>query len=137
MTHGNDMRFKLQCPKIKFYWNAATFIHFCIIRSFLLSVLHYSCFVSQWQFSSCNRDRRICKPKIFTISTFKKKFTGGRLGGSVGEASDFSSDRDLAVCVRLSPVSGSVLTAQSLKTAFDSVSPSFSAPPLSLCLYKK
>ena len=32
--------------------------------------------------------------------------------------------------VSLSPVSGSVLTAQSLKSASDSVSPSLSAPPL-------
>ena len=32
--------------------------------------------------------------------------------------------------VGLSPTSGSVLTAQSLETALDSVSPSLSAPPL-------
>ena len=37
--------------------------------------------------------------------------------------------------VRSSPTSGSVLTAQSLEPASDSVSPSLSAPPLlSLCL---
>ena len=37
--------------------------------------------------------------------------------------------------VSSSPVSGSVLIAQSLKSASDSVSPSLSAPPpLSLCL---
>ena len=37
--------------------------------------------------------------------------------------------------VSLSPVSGSVLTAQSLEPASDSVSPSLSAPPsLVLCL---
>ena len=35
----------------------------------------------------------------------------------------------------LSPTSGSVLSAQSLELAWDSVSPSFSAlPPLTLCL---
>ena len=40
--------------------------------------------------------------------------------------------------VGLSPASGSVLTAQSLEPALDSVSPSLSAPPpLMLCLYQK
>ena len=38
--------------------------------------------------------------------------------------------------VGLSPASGSVLTAQSLEPAFVSVSPSLSAPPLSLSLSK-
>ena len=39
--------------------------------------------------------------------------------------------------VSLSPASGSVLTAQSLEPASDSVSPSLSAPPpLVLCLSK-
>ena len=39
--------------------------------------------------------------------------------------------------VRSSPVSGSLLTAQSLEPALDSVSPSLSAlPPLTLCLSK-
>ena len=41
----------------------------------------------------------------------------------------------IAQFVGLSPVSGSVLTAQSLQPASDSVSPSLSAPsPLMLCL---
>ena len=45
--------------------------------------------------------------------------------------------------VSLSPTSGSVLTAQSLEPALDSVSPSLSAPPppppltLCLCLFQK
>ena len=40
--------------------------------------------------------------------------------------------------VNLSPTSGSVLTAQSLEPALDSVSPSFSArPTLMLCLSQK
>ena len=40
--------------------------------------------------------------------------------------------------VSSSPASGSVLTAQSLEPASDSVSPSFSAPPLLiLCLKNK
>ena len=40
--------------------------------------------------------------------------------------------------VSSSPVSGSVLTAQSLESASDSVSPSLSAPPpLTLCLFQK
>ena len=48
--------------------------------------------------------------------------------GSVREASDFGSGRDLSS----SPTSDSVLTAQSLEPASESVSPSLSAPS---CLY--
>ena len=66
-------------------------------------------------------------------SCFKKAFLG-RLGGSVGWASDFGSGHDLAVC-EFEPASGSVLTAQSLEPASDSVPPSLSAPsPLGFCL---
>ena len=43
--------------------------------------------------------------------------------------SDFSSGHDLAVCGS-EPALGSVLTAQSLEPASDSVSPSLSAAPL-------
>ena len=58
----------------------------------------------------------------------------GCLGGSVGWASDFGSGHELAF-MSLSPVSGSVLKAQSLEPASDSVSPFLSAPPLlALCL---
>ena len=54
----------------------------------------------------------------------------GRLGGSVGETSDFGSVM-ISRFVGSSPTSGSVLTAQSLKPSSDSVSPSLSAhhPP--------
>ncbi|XP_053060453.1 mediator of RNA polymerase II transcription subunit 27 isoform X2 [Acinonyx jubatus] len=56
----------------------------------------------------------------------------GRLGGSVGEASDFGSGHDLAVR-GFEPHVG--LCADSLAPASDSVSPSLSAPPpLTLCL---
>ena len=46
----------------------------------------------------------------------------------------------ISLLVSLSAMSGSVLTAQSLEPALDSVSPSFSAPPLlafclSVCLF--
>ena len=74
----------------------------------------------------------------------------GRLRGSVSWASDFGSGHDLTVCefkprvglcaVSSSPTSGSVLTAQSLEPASDSVSPSLSVPPLlmlCLCLRNK
>ena len=44
------------------------------------------------------------------------------------KASDFSSGHDLQF-MGSSPASGSVLTAQSLEAASDSVSPSLSAPP--------
>ena len=57
----------------------------------------------------------------------------GAPGGSVGEAWDFRSGHDLTVSS--SPAPGSVLTAQSLEPASDSVCPSLSAPPLlMLCL---
>ena len=50
--------------------------------------------------------------------------------------SDFGSGHDLAVR-EFEPPQGSVLTAQSLEPASDSVSPSLSAPsPLMLCLSK-
>ena len=50
---------------------------------------------------------------------------------------NFSSGHDLTVCGS-GPASGSVLTAQSLEPAYDSVSPSLSAPPLLvLCLSLK
>ena len=58
----------------------------------------------------------------------------GRLGGSVGWATDFGSGHDLAVR-EFEPASGSVLTAQSLEPVSDSVSPSLSdLPPFMLCL---
>ena len=53
----------------------------------------------------------------------------GAPGGSVGWVSDFDSGHDLTF-VSLSPASGSVLTAQSLEPALDSVYPSPSAPSL-------
>ena len=51
-----------------------------------------------------------------------------RLGGSVSWVPNFSSSHDLAVH-ESSPASGSVLTAQSLELATDSVSPSLLALP--------
>ena len=51
-----------------------------------------------------------------------------RLGGSVSWASNFSSGHDLAVHASR-PASGSVLTAQSLELASDSVFPSLLALP--------
>ena len=58
----------------------------------------------------------------------------GRLGGAVGEATDFNQVTILR-SVSSSPASGSGLMAQSLEPASDSVSPSLSAPPLlMLCL---
>ena len=53
----------------------------------------------------------------------------GRLHGSVGWATDFGSGHDLMVR-GFEPCVGSVLTAQSLEAALDSVSPPLSAPPL-------
>ena len=38
MIHENDMTFKFQCLKIKFYWNTVTFILFFIFCSLVLSV---------------------------------------------------------------------------------------------------
>ena len=57
----------------------------------------------------------------------------GRLGGSVERLT--SAQVTILRSVSLSPVSGSGLMAQSLEPAFDSVSPSLSAPPpFMLCL---
>ena len=56
------------------------------------------------------------------------------LGGSVTQVSDLGSGHDLTVC-EFEPASVSVLIAQSLEPASDSVSPSHSDPPLfMLCL---
>ena len=72
--------------------------------------------------------------------TLKKKKKGlGRLGGSVGEVSDFGSGHDLTVRGS-SPALGSVLTTQSLEPASESVSPSLPLPcscSVSLCLENK
>ena len=58
----------------------------------------------------------------------------GHLGGSVSWAPDFSSGHDFTVR-EFKPLVGSVLTAQSLEPAVDSVSPSLSSHPLlTLCL---
>ena len=57
----------------------------------------------------------------------------GRLGDSVGGASDFCSGHDLTVC-EFEPHIG--LCADSLESAWYFVSPSLFAPPLlTLCLY--
>ena len=71
-----------------------------------------------------------------TLSLSKINIKKGRLGGSVDEASNFSTGHDLTVHgYEMSPASGSVLTAGSLEPASDSVSPSLSTPPLlALCL---
>ena len=51
--------------------------------------------------------------------------------------SDFGSGHDIMVC-GLEPASGSVLTDWSMEASLDSVSPSFSVPPLlTLCLCLK
>ena len=55
-----------------------------------------------------------------------KEMLQGRLGGSVGYTSDFGSAYDLGLHYK-----GSVLTAQGLESALDSVSVS---PILTLCL---
>ena len=52
----------------------------------------------------------------------------GRLGGSVGWVSDFSSGHDLVVREFKPRVGGSVLTAQNLEPALDVVSPSLPLP---------
>ena len=70
-----------------------------------------------------------------------KIFKKGRLGGSVGFKHPTSAQVMVSQFMSSSPTSGSVLTAQSLEPASDSVSPSFSVLPLlmlylSLCLSK-
>ena len=61
----------------------------------------------------------------------------GCLGGSLSKCPT-SAQVMILQFVSSSPASGSVLTAQSLEPALDSVSPSLSAPPpLTLCLSLK
>ena len=58
----------------------------------------------------------------------------GQLGGSVGQASDFGSGRNLTVH-EFEPRIGLCADSQSLEPASDSVSPSLSDPsPFMLCL---
>ena len=57
----------------------------------------------------------------------------GRLGGSVGKASDFGSGHDLTVCKFEPRVRLCADTSRSLEPASDSVSPPLS-DPLMLCL---
>ena len=64
-----------------------------------------------------------------TIKDIRKIKQMGCLGGSVSEASYFGSGHDRTAGEFKS---GSVLTAQSLEPALDSVSPSFSASTASL-----
>ena len=65
---------------------------------------------------------------------FKMKFQGAWLAQSV--KCPTSAQVMISWFVGLSPASGSVLAAQSLESASDSVSPSLSVPPLlALCLF--
>ena len=66
--------------------------------------------------------------------TFRKQCSSlGRLGGLVEHPT--SAQVMISWPVSSSPLSGSVLTAQTLEPAWDSVSPSLSVPPpLALCL---
>ena len=76
---------------------------------------------SQGEESEHKLEQRNCMMKVML----------GHPGGSVGQASDFSSGHDLAVR-EFEPRLG--LCADSSEPALDSVSPSFSAPPLlTLC----
>ena len=85
-------------------------------------------------YSSGPQTRSEPNSKIGCKQGLKKSFPRSHcetqsLGGSVGWASDFGSGHDLAVC-ESKPSSGSVLTAQILEPASDSVFPFPSAPPL-------
>ena len=73
-------------------------------------------------------------PKVFII-VFKNEFFGGAWVAQSVEAPT-SAQAMISQFMSSSPVSGSVLTVQSLGPASDSVSPSRSNPaPLTLCLY--
>ena len=62
------------------------------------------------------------------VSSFKKTVGGARVAQSVKGLT--SAQVIISQFMSLSPPSGSVLTAQSLEPASDSVSPSLSAPSL-------
>ena len=86
------------------------------------------------------RARASSLPRLTSLHIQKKKTRIlGRLGGSVGWASDFGSGHDLTVC-EFEPCIG--LCADSLEpgACSGSVSPSLSAPPQlmhALCLCQK
>lgn len=53
MVHGNYMKIKFHCPKIKFYWHAAMLVFLC---------RNYGCFTLQWQsWDSGDRDHMVCR----------------------------------------------------------------------------
>lgn len=69
MICENYMNFKCQCPQIKLYWNAATYIrlyHLCL----------RSC--SDGRVEPCERGLWPTKPKIFKSGPFQKKFADPR-----------------------------------------------------------
>lgn len=63
------MNFKCQCPQIKLYWNAATYIrlyHLCL------------CSCSDGRVEPCERGLLPTNPKIFKSGPFQKKFADPR-----------------------------------------------------------
>ena len=97
----------------------------------------------------------MCFSKILTHTKLENNYLDSMVSGQ-GVSKETSKDNSQGACVAQSvghstsaqvmisrfvsssPVLGSVLTAQSLEPASDSVSPSLSAPPpLVLCLYQK
>ena len=86
MKNENDMTFKFQCLKIKFYCNTVTFILFFFFL--LLSVNSSFCTVMT-ELRNCGRNQMAVNPKILTIWPFKKIVAhlakGSTLGPKVNE----------------------------------------------------
>ena len=68
------------------------------------------------------------------VASYKIEYVGGAWVAQLVKRPS-SAQVMISQCMSLSPALGSVLTAQSLEPASDSVSPSLSAPPLlMLCI---
>lgn len=53
MMHGNDIKFKFQCPKVKFYWNTTMSIHLHIAYGYF--------YATNAELNSWDRDLMACK----------------------------------------------------------------------------
>ena len=54
MTNENDMKYKFQCPQMRFHWNTATFFHLSMA---------YGCFgAAVAEFSVWDKHHMACTP---------------------------------------------------------------------------
>ena len=66
MTDEYYMKFKLQCPSAKIYWNT--------VRLTSLHIVYISFHAMMTQLSSCDRDQmNPANPKVLTVCPFSEK----------------------------------------------------------------